>query len=196
MPHGTATSVCVYCGSRFGQDRRYRAAAEATGRAIAGAGMRLVFGGGTQGLMGAAAGAARDAGGSVLGVIPTFLREKEGLLEGISHDVVETMHERKIRMFDASDAFCVLPGGIGTLEEMVEVISWSSLALHRKPVILLNVAGYWDRFVDLIEHVAGEGFAYPGLQDTLIVIEKPADLVATVEAHRQQVGVEEKRSTA
>lgn len=170
-------SMCVYCGSRFGTDPLYKAAAEAVGEEIAGAGMKLVFGGGEQGLMGAAARAARDAGGDVLGIIPSFLQAQEGLLDGIESREVETMHERKIMMFDNCDGFVVLPGGIGTLEEVVEVLSWSSLKLHRKPIVILNTAGYWDAFIKLIDHICEEGFAYPGLRQSVIVVDEPKDVI-------------------
>ncbi|NRA31356.1 MAG: TIGR00730 family Rossman fold protein [Parvularculaceae bacterium] len=172
------SSICVYCGSRYGKEDEYKEAAEILGKSIAEGGLKLVFGGGTRGLMGATAGAARDAGGEVLGIIPEFLKKQEGLLDDIDHVIVETMHERKIKMFDACDAFCVLPGGIGTLEEMVEVMSWSSLALHKKPIILCNIDGYWDPFIELINHVSDGGFAYPGLRDMLIVVDKAEDVVA------------------
>jgi len=171
------TSICVYCGSRYGTNEKYKEAADILGKSIAAGGLKLVFGGGTRGLMGTTAGAARDAGGKVLGIIPEFLKKQEGLLDDIDHVIVETMHERKIKMFDACDAFCVLPGGIGTLEEMVEVMSWSSLALHKKPIILCNVDDYWAPFITLIEHVADGGFAYPGLRDMLIVVDDAADVV-------------------
>lgn len=176
-PQPPLRSICVYCGSRFGERQLYRNVALRTGEVIAGAGLRLVFGGGAQGLMGVAAAAARDAGGQVLGIIPSFLQAQEGLLDGIESREVETMHERKIGLFDESDAFCVLPGGIGTLEEMVEVMSWSSLAIHRKPIVLVNTDGYWDPFVELIDHICREGFAYPGLPRSLTVIAEPEELI-------------------
>jgi uncharacterized protein (TIGR00730 family) len=177
MTEYALNSICVYCGSRFGERQRYSEVAKATGEAIAGAGLRLVFGGGAQGLMGVAAAAARDAGGKVLGIIPSFLQAQEGLLENIESREVETMHERKIGLFDESDAFVVLPGGIGTLEEMVEVMSWSSLAIHRKPIIILNTDGYWNPFIELIDHICEEGFAYPGLPRSLTVIDDPSELI-------------------
>ncbi|MEM9838274.1 MAG: TIGR00730 family Rossman fold protein [Pseudomonadota bacterium] len=185
MTKGTLDAICVYCGSRFGTDPQFKTAAETVGKTIAEAGLGMVFGGGTQGLMGASASAARDSGAKVLGIIPQFLMEQEGLLDGIDHEIVETMHERKIKMFEACDAFCVLPGGIGTLEEMVEVMSWSSLALHRKPIVLVNVDGYWDPFIELIDHVCDGGFAYPGLRHSLTIITDPADIVT---ASREAMG--------
>ncbi|GGY52782.1 LOG family protein [Parvularcula lutaonensis] len=170
-------SICVYCGSRFGRDDAYAEAAEAVGKTIAGAGLRLVFGGGEQGLMGTAARAARDAGGKVLGIIPTFLQEQEGLLENIESREVKTMHERKIMMFEECEAFAVLPGGIGTLEEMVEMMSWASLALHKKPLVLVNIKGFWDPYIKLIDHICSEGFAYPGLRNAMGVVTDPTEVV-------------------
>lgn len=181
-------SLCVYCGSRFGQDPLFKETAHLVGKTIAENGLRLVFGGGAQGLMGEAAASARDAGGKVLGIIPSFLQAQEGLLENIESREVETMHERKIGLFEESDAFCVLPGGIGTLEEVVEVMSWASLAIHRKPIILMNVKNYWGPFIELIDHICEEGFAYPGLRASLSVIDDPTKVVeAAVAASRTSV---------
>ncbi|MEE4208552.1 MAG: TIGR00730 family Rossman fold protein [Parvularcula sp.] len=179
-------SLCVYCGSRFGTDPRYQKAAEDLGRLTAEAGLRLVFGGGEQGLMGVVARAARDAGAPVLGIIPRFLQEKEGLLDNIESREVETMHERKIMMFDECEAFCALPGGIGTLEETIEVLSWASLAIHKKPIVLCNVDGYWDPLIDLIEHMVTGGFAYPGLQESMVVVDRPEDVIGAAEAHLER----------
>ena len=174
-------SLCVYCGSRFGQDPIFKETAATVGRTIAENGLRLVFGGGAQGLMGTAAASARDAGGQVLGIIPAFLQAQEGLLDKIESREVETMHERKIGLFEESDAFCVLPGGIGTLEELVEVMSWASLSIHKKPIILMNVKNYWAPFIELIEHICEEGFAYPGLRSSLEVIDDPAQVVSAAQ---------------
>lgn len=183
MPETSLASICVFCGSRFGAVEAYRDAATKLGQVIAAEKLRLVFGGGTLGLMGATASAARDHGGEVLGIIPSFLMEQEGLLDNIDHEIVETMHERKIKMFEASDAFCVLPGGIGTLEETVEVLSWSSLALHQKPIVLCNIDGYWDPFIELIDHVCTGGFAYPGLRQAITTVTDPDEVVPAVRQH-------------
>lgn len=123
------------------------------------------------GLMGATAGAARDAGGKVFGVIPDFLVELEGILDGVDHKVVDTMHERKMMMFEESDAILTLPGGIGTLEELVEVLSWARLSLHRKPIILLNLKGFWTPLKVLFEHVVDQGFADRALLDDMVFVE-------------------------
>ena len=157
-------SVCVYCGSRFGADPAYRADAEALGAVLAANGWRLVYGAGDVGLMGAVATATQAAGGETFGVIPVHLLEREvGKRDLSAFIVTENMHERKKVMFMNSDAIVVLPGGAGSLDEFFEVLTWRQLGLHRKPVYLLNTAGYWDPLVALIDHVIGQGFA----EDTL-----------------------------
>lgn len=146
-------SLCVYCGSRPGSDPAFKETAIAVGQEAAKRGCRIVYGGGKLGLMGATAGAARDAGGKVFGVIPDFLVELEGILEGVDHKVVDNMHERKMLMFEESDAILTLPGGIGTLEELIEVLSWARLALHRKPIVVLNINNFWSPLQELFEHI-------------------------------------------
>ncbi len=161
-----ARSMCVYCGSRFGADPSYRAAAEELGTAIAASGWRLVYGAGDVGLMGAVAGATMAAGGETLGVIPTHLKDLEvGKTDITTLVETETMHERKKVMFMNADAVVVLPGGAGSLDEFFEVLTWAQLGLHRKPIWLLNVAGYWDPLLVLIDHVIGEGFADASLAE-------------------------------
>jgi uncharacterized protein (TIGR00730 family) len=156
-------SVCVYCGSSAGDDPDFAAAARALGTAIAHDGVRLVYGGGGVGLMGAVAHAAMDAGGVVTGIIPDFLVERERALEG-ARDVivVKDMHERKRLLFENADAFVVLPGGIGTLEEMVEQLSWIQLQRHKKPLLVVNLKGFWNPFIALIEHLIARGFIRNG----------------------------------
>jgi uncharacterized protein (TIGR00730 family) len=145
-------SVCVFCGSSDAADPAYLAAAGDLGRALAAAKLRLVYGGGGVGLMGATARAAQEAGGEVLGVIPEFLVGAERALETVEHLVVGSMHERKSIMFEQSDGFVVLPGGIGTLEEIVELLSWRRLELHQKPVVFHNPGGFWKPLFDLFQH--------------------------------------------
>ncbi len=176
-------SLCVYCGSRPGADPAFKKTAEWIGAEAARRDVRIVYGGGKLGLMGATAGAARDAGGKVFGVIPDFLVELEGILEGVDHKVVKTMHERKMLMFEESDAILTLPGGIGTLEELIEVLSWARLSLHRKPLIVLNMKGFWTPLKKLIEHVIEEGFADKELISDLIFVEKPEDVFTAAESH-------------
>lgn len=154
IPTSTIDSVCVYCGSSDAADPAWLAAASDLGTALAAAGLRLVYGGGGVGLMGACARAAHRNGGRVLGVIPRFLLTRELALEDVETVVVESMHERKIQMFEAADAFVVLPGAIGTLEEAIELLSWRRLGLHSKPIVFYNPDDFWgplfalfDRFI-------------------------------------------------
>jgi len=152
-------SVCVFTGSSFGADPGYEAAARALGQAIAARGLRLVFGGASVGLMGVVADAALEAGGLVTGVLPRALRDLEIGHTGLTElRVVETMHERKTLMADASDAFIALPGGLGTLEETFEVWTWSQLGVHAKPVGFLNVNGYFDALLAFLGHAVEQGF--------------------------------------
>jgi uncharacterized protein (TIGR00730 family) len=145
-------SVCLFCGSSNTADPAFLEGAADFGRATALAGVRLVYGGGGIGLMGAAAHAAHAAGGEVLGVIPEFLRQREVIYDDVETIIVANMHQRKRIMFEQSDAFAVFPGGIGTLEEVVELISWRRLDLHAKPIVFLNALNFWTPFFDLISH--------------------------------------------
>ena len=163
-------SLCVYCGSRPGNDPAFKEAAIAVGKEAASRSCRIVYGGGKMGLMGATAGAARDAGGKVFGVIPDFLVELEGVLEGVDHKIVTNMHERKMMMYEESDAFLTLPGGIGTLEELVEVVSWARLGLHRKPIIVLDINGFWAPLKELLGHFVEKALADKALVDDLIFV--------------------------
>lgn len=145
-------SVCVYCGSSETTKPEYLDLATRFGTALAQRGLRLVYGGGGVGLMGRCAKAAAAAGGEVLGIMPNFLMQRERVLEAVPHRMVDTMHERKFIMFEESDAFVVLPGGIGTLEEAVETLSWRRLDLHQKPVIFLSEDDFWAPFFTLMQH--------------------------------------------
>lgn len=164
-------SLCVYCGSRPGSDPAFKEAAIQVGKEAARRGCRIVYGGGKLGLMGATAGAARDAGGKVFGVIPDFLVELEGILEGVDHKVVSNMHERKMMMFEESDAILTLPGGIGTLEEIIEVLSWARLGLHRKPLIVLNVNDFWSPLKELLHHVVDSKLADEALLSDITFVD-------------------------
>lgn len=156
--------LCVYCGAAGAVDDAYRRAASDLGARLAGAGIELVYGGGRVGLMGLVADAALAAGGRVTGIIPAHLHDLEIGHPGLSElIVVSSMHERKRAMFDRSDAFAVLPGGLGTLDETFEMITWRQLRLHDKPIVVVDVAGYWAPFQALIDHVIGTGFAGPGV---------------------------------
>jgi uncharacterized protein (TIGR00730 family) len=145
-------SICVYAGSSNAANPTLLAAAGAFGHAMAREGLRLVYGGGGIGLMGACARAAHAAGGRVLGVMPEFLRQREILFDEVETIVVRSMHERKMLMFEESDAFVALPGGIGTLEEVVELLSWRRLDLHRKPIVFYNPDRFWDALFGFLDH--------------------------------------------
>ncbi|MEM9617584.1 MAG: TIGR00730 family Rossman fold protein [Pseudomonadota bacterium] len=175
-------SLCVYCGSRPGKSPVFEQTAIAIGREAAKRGCRIVYGGGKLGLMGATAGAARDAGGAVFGVIPDFLVELEGILDGVDHKVVDTMHERKMLMFEESDAILTLPGGIGTLEELIEVLSWARLSLHRKPIVVLNQDGFWAPLKQLFEHIVEEGFADKNLLNDMVFVDAVDQVFPAIES--------------
>jgi len=168
-------SICVYCGSRAGNDPAYARAAAAFGSAIGGRGWQLVYGGGGSGLMGCVADAALAAGARVVGVIPDALMGRELGHRGLSELlVVDTMHERKRLMADRSDAFIALPGGIGTFEELFEVWTWLQLGYHAKPVGLLNVAGYYDPLLAFLDQSAAHGFVPPA-QRALLQVDDDAE---------------------
>ena len=154
------TALCVFCGARFGADPSNRSVASALGKLLAEQGVTLVYGGGGVGLMGVLANAALGAGGSVVGVIPRFLLEREAGHPALHETVVvETMHERKLRMFERSEGFVILPGGLGTLEEFFEVLSWRTLGLHDKPIVIVDNGGYWRPLHDLLARVVEGDFA-------------------------------------
>lgn len=165
------TSVCVFCGSRPGADPAYTSNAEALGTGLAKAGHRLVYGAGDVGLMGSVARAAQAAGGETFGVIPEHLLRREvGKTDLSSFVVTETMHERKKVMFMNCDAIIVLPGGAGSLDEFFEVLTWRQLGLHEKPILLMNVKGYWDPLLELINTTVAQGFADASLLDFVTVV--------------------------
>ncbi|PTX55600.1 hypothetical protein C8N43_0239 [Litoreibacter ponti] len=177
-----AKSVCVYCGSRFGANPAYRAAANALGHALAAHGWRLVYGAGDVGLMGEVAKATQAAGGETFGVIPTHLFEREvGKRDLTTFVITETMHERKKVMYMNADAIVVLPGGAGSLDEFFEVLTWRQLGLHEKPICLLNIAGYWDPLVALMDNVVTEGFADASLLEFVSVMPDVEALTAGLE---------------
>lgn len=178
-------SVCVFCGSNPGTRPEYRAAAEATGELLARSGLRLVFGGGAIGLMGAVAAAAMRAGGEVVGVIPAALDRREIANRAVTElRIVDTMHERKAMMAELSDGFVALPGGLGTFEELFEVWTWAQLGIHAKPVGLLNVACFYDPLLAFLAAAAGEGFLRPEHLDLLVAEAEPARLLERMRDHR------------
>jgi len=180
----TIRSVCVYCGSSPGRDETYVKAGHLLGRSIAKAGLRLVYGGGTKGIMGAVAEGALRAGGKVTGIIPRFLINKEATetaLDRLDELVItDNMHERKHRMFEKSDAFVALPGGIGTVEEIVEIMTWAQLGHHRKPIVFGNVGGFWDPMTALLNHMTAEGFIHTAQRVKPLVVNDPEAIVAAI----------------
>ncbi|WP_417668060.1 TIGR00730 family Rossman fold protein [Roseibium sp.] len=171
-------SVCVYCGSSFGADPVYEAAATRLGQLIAGAGLRLVYGGGAVGLMGTVAKSALDEGGQVTGIIPHFLEKREEMLDDVDDLIItDNMHERKQLMFQKADAFIVLPGGIGTLEEAVEMMTWAQLGRHRKPVLLADVNGFWAPLLELFDHMRHQGFIRPDSEVPYLVATRIEDAI-------------------
>ena len=178
-------SVCVFCGSNPGTRPEYRASAEATGELLARSGVRLVFGGGAIGLMGAVAAAAMRAGGEVVGVIPAALDRREIANRAVTElHIVDTMHERKAMMAELSDGFLALPGGLGTYEELFEVWTWAQLGIHAKPIGLLNVAGFYDPLLTFLASAAGEGFLRPEHLDLLVAETDPTALIERMRDHR------------
>lgn len=174
---GHLNSVCVYCGSSDAAEPIMLADAARLGEAIAGAGLRLVYGGGGVGLMRACAQAAHDAGGKVLGIIPDFLRGRERPLQDVETVVVDNMHQRKMMMFEEADAFVVLPGGIGTLEEVIELLSWRRLALHEKPILFYSPDGYWDPLFHLFEHMIEQRLLHPDARNDWRTVEHIGQIV-------------------
>src|SRR6266436_90057 len=163
--------LCVYCGSSGTVDERYREAARELGAGLATAGIGLVYGGGRVGLMGLLADAALGAGGKVTGIIPSRLRDAEVAHHGVTElVVVDSMHERKRLMAERADAFAILPGGIGTLDEMFEIVSWKQLQLHDKPILLVDIGSYWTPLRALLNHIVVNGFARPETRDLLRVV--------------------------
>lgn len=175
-------SVCLFCGSSDAAHPDYLAAARDFGTEAARAGWRLVYGGGGVGLMGASARAAHAAGGRVLGVMPAFLRSRERLFDDVETVVVTSMHERKILMYDQSDAFVVAPGGVGTLEEVVELLSWKRLDLHAKPIVFINTHGFWETFFALMRHSVDEGMTPPSFLRAWSVCDTAEQAMALLEA--------------
>ena len=176
-------TVCVYCGSGFGKNPAFREAAQQLGTALARAGMSLVYGGGDVGLMGTVARAVLDGGGHVTGIIPDFLQARENMLDAVDETiVVSDMHTRKRLMFERSDAFVTLPGGIGTLEELVEQLTWAQLGRHKKPVVLVSVDEFWAPLLGLFDHMREHGFIRDGLDLSYLVAKDASDVVPLLQA--------------
>ncbi len=176
-------SICVYCGSSSGADPRFAREAARFGRMLGEACVELVYGGGNIGLMGVVADAALEAGGKVTGIIPTDLKRIELAHQGLDElVVVESMHERKRHMFERADAFAVLPGGVGTLDETFEIITWRQLGLHGKPVVIVDEGGYWRPFLQLVEHTIAAGFTGPSIRERYAVVSRVDDVLPAIAA--------------
>jgi uncharacterized protein (TIGR00730 family) len=176
-------TVCVYCGSGPGNDPRFVEAAIGLGKALAENGIRLVYGGGSIGLMGAVATSVLDHGGSVTGIIPDFLTIRENALHRVQEMIVTPdMHERKRLMFERSDAFVALPGGIGTLEELVEQLTWQQLGRHAKPILIANIAGFWEPLLALLMHMRATQFIRATLAIDILKAERVEDILPRLQA--------------
>ena len=181
--------ICVYCGSGTGTDPAFLDCAKAFGRCIADEGIGLVYGGGNIGLMGAVARAVLERGGHVTGIIPDFLTARERLLEDVQDTiVVPDMHTRKRLMFEKADAFVAMPGGIGTLEELVEQMTWAQLGRHNKPILLLNTKGFWKPLLVLLAHMREQGFIRAGLELNYLVAERVDEVVPMLRAAARRAG--------
>jgi uncharacterized protein (TIGR00730 family) len=180
----TIRSVCVYCGSSSGRGEIFERSGYALGRALAENGIRLVYGGGTKGVMGAVARGASEAGGDIAGIIPRFLIGKETSgpvdMPNLELTVTEDMHTRKHAMFQKSDAFVALPGGIGTLEEIVEIMTWAQLGRHAKPIVFANIDGFWAPLLALIDHMKATGFLHSLERLRPLVVERAEDIVPSI----------------
>lgn len=182
-------SICVYCGSSPGKSPLHVEAGRRLGNAIADAGLRLVYGGGARGIMGAVATGAMEAGGKVTGIIPEFLMNKEATEDALAQldelVTTEDMHQRKHIMFEKSDAFVALPGGIGTLEEIVEIMTWAQLGRHAKPIVFANLDGFWDPMVSLLDHMKAQGFIHSAANVRPLVLDRVDDVVPAILNTRQ-----------
>ncbi len=177
--------VAVYCGSADGCDPVYKAEAKALGVALAQAGLGVVYGGANVGLMGAVADAALAGGAEVIGILPEVLAGKEIAHTGLTRlETVATMHQRKARMVALADAFLILPGGYGTLDELLEIVTWSQLRLHTKPCVLINTAGYWDGLLAFLDFTVTEGFLKPENRALLLAADDAAQAVEMARTHR------------
>jgi uncharacterized protein (TIGR00730 family) len=174
----TIRNVCVYCGSGPGNDPEFMAAARRFGELMATDGIGLVYGGGSKGLMGEVANAVLRHGGHVTGVIPEFLKSKEGIQVDAQEIIITpNMHVRKQTMFDKADAFVAMPGGIGTLEELIEQLTWAQLGRHKKPILILNINGFWDPLCVLIDHMRRLAFIHNESGVRMLVAERPEDVM-------------------
>ena len=181
--------ICVYCGSGSGSDPAFLQCAKTLGHIMGEEGIGLVYGGGDIGLMGTIAHAVLERGGHVTGIIPDFLKARERLLQDVQETiVVPDMHTRKQLMFEKADAFVALPGGIGTLEELVEQMTWAQLGRHHKPILLLSLKGFWKPLLVLLAHMREQGFIRPGLELSYLVAERVEDVIPMLRAAARRGG--------
>lgn len=177
-------SICAYCGSQPGRDPAHVAAGRTLGKSIATHGLNLVYGGGTKGIMGAVASGVLSNGGKVTGIIPEFLVDMEATRHSLGQlnelIITKDMHERKHKMFERADAFVTLPGGIGTLEEIVEIMTWAQLGRHGKPMVFANIGGFWDPMLELIDHMKRQGFIHNANLVQPLVIDRVEDIVPAI----------------
>ncbi|TCR93055.1 TIGR00730 family Rossman fold protein [Rhizobium sp. BK376] len=184
-------SICVYCGSQPGRDPSHIAAGRELGKAIAESGLRLVYGGGTKGIMGAVASGVLSNGGQVTGIIPEFLVDMEATRHSLGQldelIITPDMHTRKHTMFERSDAFVALPGGIGTLEEIVEIMTWAQLGQHEKPMVFANVNGFWDPMMELIRHMNESGFIHTAHRVQPLVIDTVPEIIPAIRKQADEI---------
>jgi uncharacterized protein (TIGR00730 family) len=193
-PMSTIRTVCVYCGSGPGTDPAFMEAARKFGEILVRERVGLVYGGGSRGLMGAVASAVLDHGGHVTGIIPEFLQNREQTLHRAQEIIITPdMHVRKQTMFDRADAFVALPGGIGTLEELVEQLTWAQLGRHKKPILILNIKGFWDPLCALLDHMRRLDFIRIELGVALLVAQRPEEVLPQLRAAAAQVSEQEKQ---
>src|SRR5437016_5148419 len=189
-------SICVYCGSGPGTNPAFMEAAARFGRILAENDIRLVYGGGSAGLMGACAEAVLDHGGFVTGIIPEFLTDREHMLMRAQERIItRDLHERKRLMFERADAFVALPGGVGTLEELVEQLTWAQLGRHKKPILILNIDGFWDPLCALLDHMEKLEFIRAGLRVNPLVAERVEDILPMLQEAARAVSEGEKEMT-
>jgi len=190
MPDAAVRSICVYCGSGLGNEPLFAETAATLGRRMAENGIGLIYGGGNVGLMGVTAQAVLAGGGHVTGIIPEFLKARERMLDAVQETlVVPDMHTRKRLMFERADAFVALPGGIGTLEELVEQMTWAQLGRHTKPILLLSLRGFWKPLLVLLAHMREQGFIRPGLELSYLVAEDVEEVIPMLQATTRRTGV-------
>jgi uncharacterized protein (TIGR00730 family) len=185
-------SICVYCGSGPGTNPAFIAAARRFGQILAENNIQLIYGGGSAGLMGACAEAALDHGGTVTGIIPEFLTDREHMLMRVQERIItRDLHERKRLMFEHADAFVALPGGVGTLEELVEQLTWSQLGRHKKPILVASIDGFWEPFCALLDHMEKLQFIRAGLNVNLLVADRIEDVLGKLRAAARKVSAAE-----